>query len=267
MRSCLHLPYISEIIYIIKKGIVMAEKVDWGVIGAGSIGTEVMRQLNQDYVSKRLQMSPLPEFVVRSTGIMGPDATTPLNFDSFQDVSLPEVTFIAIPSTDDGFDAYDYISHILENGKIAVTAEKGAIANHFPELKAESDNFKYLGINATVGGGTRLLEVAKNYCQDVDNITQIHLAVNGTLAAIMSSVGPREGSGMSLGQAVHQAVQLGYAEPGSINPNDVIRGEAEGDIPKKTAIFFNALGLSDEPIDWNELKFNLSDEDIILCSL
>ncbi|MCX6729394.1 MAG: hypothetical protein NTV95_01930 [Candidatus Saccharibacteria bacterium] len=240
----------------------MVEKAEWGIIGAGGIGSEVMRQLNQDYVSDRLHMGPLPEFVVRSTGIMGPDAVTPLDFESFQDVPIPEVTFVAIPSSDDGFEAHEYISHILQNGGIAVTAEKGAISNYFSELKEESDNFNNLGINATVGGGTRLLEVAKHYCQDIDNITQIHLAVNGTLAAIMSSVGPREGSGMSLGQAVHQAVELGYAEPGSTNPNEVIRGEAESDIPKKTAIFFNALGLSDESLDWNELKFNLSDEDI-----
>jgi homoserine dehydrogenase len=78
----------------------------------------------------------------------------------------------------------------------------------------------------------------------------------------MSYIAPSDGAGMSLGQAVKQAVNLGYAEPGADSPYEVIRGEAEGDIPKKTAILFNKLGLAEKILDWKSLKFDLRDEDI-----
>lgn len=241
----------------------MAETTEWGLIGAGNIGSELMRQLGQDYVAERFNMSRLPSFVVRSSGIMEADCVTPSQYECFDDIDdLPDVLFLAIPSSDDGEVAHNYISSALDRGTTIVTAEKGSIANHFPDLRWRSKDFKYLGVNATVGGGTRMLDVARNYCQDVENITQIHLALNGTLSAIMSSVGPVGGFGMSFGKAVRQAVQQGYAEPGSSSPGDVLKAEAEGDIPKKTAIFFNKLGLSATYVDWRNLKFELTDEQI-----
>jgi len=82
-----------------------------------------------------------------------------------------------------------------------------------------------------------MLEVAQNYLVDSNNVTQMHLVLNGTLSAIFSSIAPQGGSGMSLGAAVHQAVEMGYAEPGAESYIDVIRGEAEGDIPKKNSHF------------------------------
>lgn len=242
---------------------VKGEATRWGLIGAGSIGAEIMRQLGQDYVAERFNMSQLPDFVVRSAGVMAPDCVTQLPYEDIDAIEdFPEVTFVAIPSSDDGEVAHDYITKILDKGKIAVTAEKGAISNNFTELQDRSDDFKRLGVNATVGGGTRLIEAAQVYCHDVENITQIHLALNGTLSAIMSFVGPSNGFGMSLGQAVRQAIELGYAEPGSENPNDVIKAEAEGDVPKKAAILFNKLGLSKNILDWRDLRFELTDEEV-----
>ncbi len=241
----------------------MSEVAEWGLIGPGHIGNELMRQLGQDYVGKRLDLSTTPSFVLRSSGLMEGDGVTPSEFHSLSDIDeFPEVTFIAMPSTDDGIVANEYIETILSRGKIAVTAEKGALSNNFDGLRERSEDFTRLGVNATVGGGTRMLEVGRQYAQDIDNISQIHLALNGTLAAIMSYIAPPEGSGMSLGQAVKQAVNLGYAEPGAETPYDVIRGEAEGDIPKKTAILFNRLGLTEGTVDWKDFQFELENESI-----
>jgi hypothetical protein len=167
-----------------------------------------------------------------------------------------------MPSSDNGKVAYEYISKILGQGKLAITAEKGALANYFSELKIASDNFKRLGITATVGGGTRVLHIAKEYCQDIDNITQIHLVLNGTLAAIMDWVAPIKGVSLSLSEAAKMAVKMGYAEPGSDSAEAIIRAEAEGDIPKKLSIFCNTVGLSDRLVDWNELRFSLNDKQI-----
>lgn len=241
----------------------MSKEGSWGLIGYGNIGKELARQVNKQEVANRLCLSPLSEFIVRSSGIKKPDGETPHDIQRLDLLGeIPGVTFVALPSTSDGHLAYRYISRLLERGGTVVTAEKGAIANNFSTLREKSHDFRRLGITATVGGGTRLMNIAREYCRDIDNITQIHLALNGTLTAIMSSIAPPEGAGMSLGQAVDQAVRLGYAEPGSQSPYDVIRTEAQGDIPKKTAIFFNAVGLAGKPVNWKEIQIRLSDDDI-----
>lgn len=231
----------------------MRTEQSWGLVGPGNIGGELLRQVE---ASPRLQLESAPRWVMRQSGIVAPDLETPLGIDSITDIDeFPEVLFVALPSSEDGEPAFTVIKHALEQGSKVVTAEKGAMANHFSELEDLSDHFTRLGVNATVGGGTRLLEVARTYLQDPANVAQIHLAVNGTLTSILSAVGPVNADGMSLGQAVEQAVILGFAEPGADSPYDVIRGEAEGDIPKKVSIFMNMLGLSgDTPIDWR--KFN-----------
>jgi len=241
----------------------MNKGAEWGLIGYGNIGKEVAHQLAQENVAQRMRLSSMPAFIIRQRGVMSGNGETPLTLEEAEDFDRStEVVFVAIPSTDDGKSATGYIARFLDHGQRVVTAEKGGLANNFNLLKKKSDDFHRLGISAAVGGGTRLMNVAREYCRDTANITQMHLALNGTLTSIMSSVAPPEGAGLSLGQAVDQAVRLGYAEPGSESPYDVIRGEAEGDIPKKTAIFFNALGLADEPIGWKEIAIKLSDDQI-----
>jgi homoserine dehydrogenase len=173
---------------------------------------------------------------------------------------------MAIPSGDRDA-AYDYMRPILAAGRLVVTAEKGGLANHFGELRAASDDFRLLGIRATVGGGTRMINYVREKCRDVDNVAQMHLVLNGTLTAIFSGLAPRgNAQPSSLGQEVTLAKTLGYAEPDSESAEEVIRGEAEGDIPKKVSILFNAAELSREPdaglLDWHKLYFTLQDDEI-----
>ncbi len=241
----------------------MNQLATWGLIGFGNIGHEVLRQLKQPGVAKRLRLESAPLFIVDSSGIKQADGVTPAGYQQLSDVPvLPDVTFIAIPSSDDGKLAYNYIRPLLEQGKLVITAEKGALANHFTQLQTMSDNFHRLGVTATVGGGTRLMQVVREYCQDIDNITEIHLALNGTLAAMMEWIAPLKGTGLAPSKAAEQAVAQNYAEPGSDSPAAIIRAEAEGDIPKKLAIFFNSIGLGDQLLDWQKLRFSLSQVEI-----
>jgi len=240
----------------------MSEVSSWGIIGPGHVGGEITRQINQEHVAERLGLEMSPRFVMRSSGIYYPDSENAAHQRLEEIDDFPDVTFLAMPTTDDGAIAHGYLEEILSRGKLAVTAEKGALANYFEELKETSDDFNRLGYNASVGGGTHMIEAGKQYTQDKSNVTQIHLALNGTLSAIFSQVGPLQGSGNSLGQAVTLATKLDYAEPGAESPYKVIKAEAEGDIPKKTSIFFNSLGLGEEVLDWKDLKFELDDEEI-----
>lgn len=239
----------------------MSAPTTWGLIGHGNIGKEIERQIGQPAVAKRLNLEPKPNFIADAMGVSQGGKLNPSI--TFLDIDvLPDVVFVAMPSSNDGKVAYKYISKILDQGKLAITAEKGALANFFPELKISSADFKRLGVTATVGGGTRVLHIAKEYCQDTDNITQIHLVLNGTLAAIMGWVAPISGDVLTLSKAAKKAVEMGYAEPGSESAESIIRAEAEGDIPKKLSIFCNAVGLSPRLVDWNELRFSLSNEQI-----
>ncbi len=259
----------------------MAELASWSVMGPGLIGSELLTQVGKSYVSERLGLKPEPDFVANSQGFWEPDSEFPSNgetrptlevpypyqsLDDIPDEKFPDYHFVAIPSSNDGEIATAFLDSVLERGAAAITAEKGAIANNYLHLKAASDNFRRLGITATVGGGTRLVEAVRLYTrEDPANVTQIHLALNGTLSYVMSMIGPRgQGvSAVSRGQAVDQAIQLGYAEPGSEKFEEVVKGEAEGDIPKKTAILFNHLGLGGEEIlDWHSLRFTLEDHEL-----
>jgi homoserine dehydrogenase len=274
-----------------KGDVYMHERATYAVAGIGGLGQEVIRQISQEHVADRLGLERFPLYLVRHDnpeegrlgGIYG--NVTPenpmgehLGKDDFGQVSepdLPDVLFVTTPSSEEGSElSYRNMLPILENGKIVVTAEKVTLANveKYKALRTASSNFACLGINGTVGGGTRLLDAARNFCHDPENISQIHLALNGTMSAIMGSLAPQSGQGMSLGQAVEFAATLGYAEPGASNPADVIRGEATGDIPKKLAIFMNHLGLCkktledgsriEQLVDWSDLEFELSDENI-----
>jgi homoserine dehydrogenase len=233
----------------------------WGLIGHGNIGREIQRQIGQPHVATRLGLQPQPDIIVESSGITHADGqvdtTTP-----FAEIALPDVLFLAIPSGGDGTLAHTYVSTILAQGKMAVTAEKGALSHFFSDLKSASDDFTRFGITATVGGGTRMLRVAEQYNIDQANITEMHAVLNGTMTAIMSEVAPATGAGIRLEEAVEHAVAAGFAEPGANTPQAVLRGEAEGDIPKKMSIIYNVLGLGETIVTPEMLEFSLSDDDI-----
>jgi homoserine dehydrogenase len=226
----------------------MSKQLSWGLIGYGKIGRELCRQTAQPKVASRIGLRPKPEFILRSKGSKRLD-----------EEALPDVVFVAIPSSEDGQAAYEYITQILRAGKKVITAEKGALANYYAELSQASGCFKYLGVEAAVGGGTRLVAELAGYCRDPENISQLHLVLNGTLTAIFSRIS----KGYSLNEAVRSAIKAGYAEPGEKDPLAVIRAEAEGDIPKKTAILFNRLGLSNKVLDWRELDFKLTRSELL----
>lgn len=239
-----------------------SEQHSWALVGDGNIGGELRYRLAMPDAAARLGLQTLPSFVVRSAGIFDSEGAPTGQMQLADVAQLPDVMFVAMPSTNDGVAAYRYITHALNRGTQVVTAEKGAAANFFPQLKERSEDFKRLGISATVGGGTRLLQEVKMYCDDIGNVSQLHLTLNGTLAAIFGAMAPEGGHALSLEEAVQQAVENGYAEPGSTNPLDVIRAEAEGDVPKKTAILFNHLGLSPKTLTIRNFAFSLADHEI-----
>ncbi len=206
----------------------MKEKI--GIIGKGLIGTELVKRLNEeDY--------KIP-FVARSSGIYAGDSERKIdNLENYKKY-IPEVDALclAIPTIDDGSTALDYILTALVHNKPIATCEKGALSNYFPELKNGLDR---IGFSATVGGGTRLLRWGRERINS--HVMEIHAVLNGTLNYVFSQIA----QGRTLGEVVDEAKKLGYAEPGADSHLDVINMEANRDIPMKTAILFNMLGLGE----------------------
>jgi len=114
-----------------------------------------------------------------------------------------------------------------------VTSEKGALGNYFSELKPWIDK---IGYSATVGGGTRILHWLQE--RITRETREIHLIVNGTLNFIFDGLN----SGRSLEEMTQEAKTLGYAEPGSQSPLEVINTEACKDVPMKVSILLNTCG-------------------------
>lgn len=250
----------------------MSEPREFGIVGFRppgeklNIGGELGRQLQLPGVAERLRLSSLPKWVMRTSGFMGPDGRTPLGYDPFTaDEPWPDVTFVCLPSNQGELATQIMLTALgHRDTNIAITAEKDALANpnYYRQLQEASDGFRRLGKTATLGGGTHLADVARQWCRDTANITQIHLNINGTQNAIFSAVA----GGMSSGQATQQAVDLNFAEPAapgkSANIYEVLRAEAVSDVTRKLGLFHNYLGLSVELLDWRDLEVNLTREQI-----
>ena len=245
----------------------MAERLaQYAVIGGtGKIGREVIRQAGKPAVAARYGWDPDPIAITNRHGAFLRGEKELVPYQDFGELGIrPDLVFMTVPSDQHEFE-FQHEKYFLESGATVITAAKGGMAYYPRELRDLSNNFFHLGVRAAVGGGTRLMVVGEELCRDKANISQIHLALNGTLNAIMSGIGPR-GEAMSIGQSVEQASELKFAEPSEegeeIDHFEVIRAEAEGDVPKKVSIFLNALGFFEEPIKWTDIDIKLADGDI-----
>jgi len=170
-----------------------------GIIGIGNIGSELHRRLKLKgwnigwvldtdgiftEISKRKKLDNAKNYVKHLNGL--------------------DLVFLAIPTLDDGYIAYNYIKNCLAKNIPIVTCEKGALSNYFAELKSDL-NLGEIGYSATVGGGSRLLRYLKERIGP--QVEEIHAVINGTLNYIFSGLS----EGRSLGEVVEETKRLGYA--------------------------------------------------------
>lgn len=218
-----------------------------GVIGAGNIGKEILTR------AKGLGWQVV--FILKSDGIYK-DLTNKIakKEDYLRFSKDCDAVFLAIPTVDDGKIAFDYISSLAKQNTPVVTCEKGAFANYYSELEKFMDK---IGFSATVGGGTRLLRYLEERIDD--EVQEIHAVLNGTLNYIFDEVS----RGRSLEEVVGETKKLGYAEPNSPTPLDLINAEAFGDVPMKTAILFNVCNLTKQRTNAKDITFSkLTEKDL-----
>ncbi|MBI3334089.1 hypothetical protein HYZ97_01260 [Candidatus Pacearchaeota archaeon] len=215
-----------------------------GIIGHGLVGRTVGKQLEA--------LGSKVVFTRTTSGF----------YDGAQQISKdeafskePQAVFLAIPTKDDGTTAFNYIQDCLTRRIPIATCEKGAFGNYFPEL---SKVMERIGYNASVGGGTRMLEHIRWYPRE--EIREVHCILNGTLNYVLDRVN----RGASLEQAVAEAREKGYAEPLAASIKEVLEAESFHDIPMKTAIIWNVLNLTGNFLRAQELTKHrpMHEEDI-----
>jgi aspartokinase/homoserine dehydrogenase 1 len=147
-----------------------------------------------------------------------------------------DCVFLAIPTADDGYIAYQYIQTLTKLGIKVVTCEKGALANFFAELQSHIAN---IGYGATVGGGSGLLYQLQERTAGDSYLEELDGVFNGTLNYVYWMVA----QGHTLDEAIAKAIEGGFAEPGNTDAIKIIMAEACSDVPMKVAIIANLGGL------------------------
>ena len=145
----------------------------------------------------------------RRGGISGlPGASGQSALDLIESVDA-DVLVEATPSNYvDGEPGMSHIMAAMRRGMHIVTANKGPLALAFPSLiELATYNRVMLRFSGTVGGGTPVLDYAKNSLRG-ERITSFAGILNGTTNYILT----RMGTGMSFKAALAEARSLGYVE-------------------------------------------------------
>lgn len=200
--------------------------------GLGSVGQATHRQLQlrgcqtESFTSK----DPRDTFKKRLAGIDG--------------------VFLAISNRKRGEIASQYILDALDEGVPVATAEKGALAYHFEQLRPFIDR---IGFSPTVGGGSGMLELLRHPHLPLIRLTGV---INGTCNFLFAE----DGDPLDILRRAHA---LGLPEPGAAGLAETVNAEIK-DIILKLCILFNLSGVYDEclvPDDLSEVLF--AEEEIL----
>ncbi|MEM7184833.1 MAG: homoserine dehydrogenase [Spirochaetota bacterium] len=190
------------------------KKINLGLIGAGTIGSGVIRilQENAKEIAKRsglqLNLHTICDLDIDKTKALLSNTTIKVT-DSYQEVlTNPEITTI-IELIGGITTAYEVAAKALQAGKIVVTANKALISEKGAELFAlAKQNNTEIGYEAAVGGTIPIIRSMKTGF--VTNSYQaIYGILNGTTNYILTKM---EEEGLDYATALQQAQELGFAE-------------------------------------------------------
>lgn len=191
----------------------MAETVGVGMLGLGTVGTEVARRLITEWqlLTDRAGATP----VLRRVAVR--DLTRPRDVDlknarigdnAFDVVDDPAVRVVVEVMGGD-HPATALIERALIAGKIVVTANKRVIASDGPRLcELAAEHATSLWFEAAVGGGLPIVALLRDSLSG-DRIARIDSIINGTTNVILTQM---RRDGVTLAGALAEAQRRGYAE-------------------------------------------------------
>ena len=182
-----------------------------GLLGAGSVGSQVFRLIQQDAdelanrVGARLEISGV---LVRSLDASR-DYSIPREFLTTEAESVILGSDIVVELIGGIQPALDYVRMALESGSDVVTANKALLANHGPEIFELAERVgAQVYYEASVAGAIPIIRPLRESLAG-DKVSRIMGIVNGTTNFILDQM---ESTGASFDAALEQAQQLGYAE-------------------------------------------------------
>lgn len=228
-------------------------KISVGVIGLGTVGTGVIKLLQNDprfrvkWVALRDKVKPR---AVDLSGIRVTDQP----FDLVNDPELEIIIEVAGGTNP----AYEIIRNAITQGKHIVTANKEVIAKHGSEIfdLAHRHNVTVL-FEAAVGGGIPLISTIQRGLQ-ANEIQSVAGILNGTTNYILTAMQER---GQTFAEALTHAQALGYAEADPTN--DVEAFDVAYKITILASLAFGRFVDTDEV--YRQGITRISDTDIVMA--
>ena len=199
------------------------KKVIVGLLGCGNIGSGVVKLISQmrEDILKHYQLEiEIRRALVRSTEKKRiPEVPASiLTNDPAQVLNDPDIS-IVLEFLGGEQPAADYMIRALQAGKTVVTANKMALALHWPELqRAAEENGGGFYYEASVGGAMPIIRMLQSSLQ-ANHITRLSAIINGTTNYLLTRM---TDEGMDYGTVLAEAQRLGLAEP---DPAADVEGE------------------------------------------
>jgi homoserine dehydrogenase len=209
------------------------------IFGAGNIGTEAAAQLRREGYDvagtvrrRRIEFPDMDPYELTDSDSAGEVVRAALNI-----CGKPDVVVSAMPGSVAAFEN-ELLIRFAGGGIPFVTAAKVALASNFSRLSPHLDR---IGRNATVGGGTMMLDFMRQRLRLSNGLdADVHLVINGTMSYVMSN----RWKNRPMEALLRECVALKYAEPspsGEIpSALELFQGEIK-DVVWKTLIVLNDI--------------------------
>ncbi len=199
------------------------KKVVVGLLGCGNIGSGVVKliaQMRED-IRRHYQLEiEVRRALVRSTEKKRiPEVPASiLTNDPDQVLNDPDIS-VVLEFLGGEQPAADYMARALRAGKSVVTANKMALALHWPELqRAAEESGSGFYYEASVGGAMPIIRMLQSSLQ-ANHITRLSAIINGTTNYLLTRM---TDEGMDYQTVLSEAQRLGLAEP---DPAADVEGE------------------------------------------
>src|ERR1700681_3565386 len=189
------------------------ESVGIGLLGLGTVGSEVARRLIEGWelLGERAGATP----VLRSVAVRDVARTRDVEVKNVRLVADPEAVVadpgvaIVVEVIGGADPATALIESALRAGKTVVTANKAVIAASGPRLSAlATENGAHLYFEASVGAGLPIVALLRGSLLG-DRISALDCVINGTTNVILTQM---RTAGMSFESALADARRRGFAE-------------------------------------------------------
>lgn len=190
----------------------MAKKIKLGLLGCGTVGTGVLKVLQENYHDIRAKIGndiEVSKVLVRNLNKKRDFNGDVVFTDNIDDILNDESIDIVVELLGGIHPAREYMLKAMENGKHVVTANKDILAQFGKDMfdAAEKHDVDFM-FEASVAGGIPIITPLKQ-CLTANKITELIGIVNGTTNYMLTKMTEQ---GMDYDTALARAQAKGYAE-------------------------------------------------------